>query len=312
MEYKELGKTGIATSAVSYGTAPLGGVFGAVEDEHAAISVVHKALDLGINLFDSSPYYGNGVAEERLGRALRGRRDQVIVATKAGRYGPADFDFSPARIRRSLEESLRLLGTDYVDIFQLHDIEFVPMDSVLIDSFAELERLRDEGKCRYIGMTGYPLAALRRVVVETDIDVVLCYGHATLLDGSLKISLLPEAIDHGVGLINASAVALGLLTGGPIKLKTGHPAPQSFFDAAERASAAAQRFGIDISVLANQYSIQRSGCATTLVGTTNMKHLEEIAAAATAHIDEEALAAVIAAVGDVRGQSWTSGLLENN
>ena len=312
MEYKELGKTGIATSAVSYGTAPLGGVFGAVEDEDAAISVVHKALDLGINLFDSSPYYGNGVAEERLGRALRGRRDQVIVATKAGRYGPADFDFSPARIRRSLEESLRLLGTDYVDIFQLHDIEFVPMDSVLIDSFAELERLRDEGKCRYIGMTGYPLAALRRVVVETDVDVVLCYGHATLLDGSLEISLLPEAIDHGVGLINASAVALGLLTGGPIKLKTGHPAPQSFFDAAERASAAAQRFGIDISVLANQYSIQRSGCATTLVGTTNMKHLEEIAAAATAPIDEEALAAVIAAVADVRGQSWTSGLLENN
>jgi L-galactose dehydrogenase len=312
MEYKELGKTGIATSAVSYGTAPLGGVFGAVEDEAAAISVVHKALDLGINLFDSSPYYGNGVAEERLGRALRGRRDQVIVATKAGRYGPAEFDFSPALIRRSLEESLRLLGTDNVDIFQLHDIEFVPMDSVLTDSFAELERLRDEGKCRYIGMTGYPLAALRRVIVETDVDVVLCYGHATLLDGSLETSLLPEAIDRGVGLINASAVALGLLTGGPIKLKTGHPAPRSFFDAAERASAAAQRFGIDISVLANQYSIQCSGCATTLVGTTNMRHLEEIVEAATAPIDEEALAAVIAAVGDARGLSWSSGLPENN
>ena len=86
---------------------------------------MHEALDLGMTFIDTSPYYGS--AEERLGKALSGRREDVILGTKTGRYGFADFDFSPRRIRHSVEESLRLLDTDYVDILQFHDIEFVPL-----------------------------------------------------------------------------------------------------------------------------------------------------------------------------------------
>ena len=114
MEYRELGRTGLHVSVVSYGTAPLGDMFGAA-DEPTALRSVRHALDAGINLFDSSPYYGNGLAEERLGKALKGVRQEVFVGTKAGRYGFSDFDFSPARLQASIDTSLRLLGTDYVD-----------------------------------------------------------------------------------------------------------------------------------------------------------------------------------------------------
>ncbi len=114
-----------------------------------------------------------GLAEKRLGKALGSHRDEVFISTKAGRYGVDVFDYSPARIRQSVDESLRLLGTDYLDILQLHDIEFVNMDSVLTDSYAELEALRDAGKCRFVGMTGYPMKVLQRVVTGTNVDVVL-------------------------------------------------------------------------------------------------------------------------------------------
>ena len=122
MLVERLGRTDLDVSKLGFGTAPLGERFGPVE-EAAAIAVVHEALDLGITFFDTAASYGS--AEERLGKALVGRRDEVVVGTKAGRYGFDDFDFSPARIRRNAEHSLRLLKTDYVDILQLHNIEFI-------------------------------------------------------------------------------------------------------------------------------------------------------------------------------------------
>lgn len=210
MERRALGRTGLDVSIVSFGTAPLGGLFGSVDDSDTA-QIVDEVLDSGINLIDTSPYYG--LAEERLGRALTpSKRDKVILATKAGRYGIDDFDFSPKRIRESLDNSLRLMGTDYVDIFQLHDIEFVELNSVFEDGLAELHALKDAGKCRFIGMTGYPVPTFRRVIQETDLDVVLTYAKSTLLDDAFTTELLPLAEEKGVGMMNAAAVALGLLT----------------------------------------------------------------------------------------------------
>jgi aryl-alcohol dehydrogenase-like predicted oxidoreductase len=178
MQTRPLGGTGVDVPVLSFGTAPLGGLFGPL-DEADAVRLVHEAIDLGLTFIDTSPYYGT--AEARLGRALKDRRNDVLLGTKAGRYGYDEFDFSPRRIRDSVEESLRLLGTDHVDILQLHDIEFVSLDGVLSESLAELVRLRDEGKCRFIGMTGYPLATMRRVVTESGVDVVLTYAHGTCL-----------------------------------------------------------------------------------------------------------------------------------
>jgi L-galactose dehydrogenase len=306
MRYEPLGSTGLEVSIVSFGTAPLGGLFGAGDerDEHA---IVTRAIDAGINLFDSSPLYGD--AEERLGRALKGRRDEVIVATKAGRYTRDDFGFEPARLRESVERSLRLLQTDHVDILQLHDIEFVDLAPVFAEGYAELARMRDEGKCRFIGMTAYPTATLRRAIEETELDVVLCYAHFTLLDTTLTTDLLPAAEARGTGVMNAAAVALGLLT--PNGPRESHPAEEEIRAGARRAREAAERLGIDIAFLANQYAIQRSGCPTTVIGTARPEHLDSAVRAATEPIDEEALAAVLEAVGPARDLTWRTGLPEN-
>jgi L-galactose dehydrogenase len=322
MEYRELGRTSLRVSVVGYGTAPLGDMFG-VNDEEAALQSAYCALDAGINFFDSSPFYGRGLAEERLGKVLRGRRDEIILGTKAGRYGPEEYHLSADRIRRSVEESLRRLGTDYVDIFQLHDVEFVDifqlhdvefvdLEGPIGEGFGELVRLRDAGLCRFIGMTGYPTTMTRRVMTECDLDVTLSYAHCTLLDDSLVTEILPLAEERGVGVINAAAVALGLLTEAGPPPHIAHVVGEQVCAAARRAVEVCQRRGANVSFLANQYSVQRSGCATTLIGTAKQRHLDSAVAAAEEPIDEELLAAVLAAVGTDRGRHWMSGLPENN
>lgn len=312
MEYRELGRTGMNVSTVSFGTSPLGDMFGPASED-SGIAAVHHALDAGINFFDSSVYYGMGLAEERLGKALQGHRDEVFVSTKAGRFGADAFDFSPARLRASLEQSLRLLGTDHVDVFFLHDVEYVDMDPVLTESFAAIQQFKDEGLTRFVGMSGYPMKALQRVVAETDVDVVLSYAHGTLLDQCLTDRLLPLAAEHGVGVVNAAAVTLGLLTPGPSKIIGGqHPADAEIIAAAERIKAICADAGVDVAFLANQFSIQRSGCATTVIGTVKPANLDSAVEAATAPIDEELLARVLAAAAPVRRHCWLSGRPENN
>ena len=117
MEYRKLGQTDLNLSLIGFGSATLGDVFGKL-DPGEAIRAVHLAVDNGINFFDSSPYYGITLAETRLGEALAGRRERVILATKCGRYGLDEFDFSAKRVIASMDESLRRLQTDYIDLFQ--------------------------------------------------------------------------------------------------------------------------------------------------------------------------------------------------
>ncbi len=174
MQSNSLGRTGLVVSEVTFGTAPLGELFGPL-DERTAIRTVHEVLDMGITFIDTSAYYGS--AEERLGKALtQGRRDRIVLATKAGRYGFDDFDFSPQRIRRSLEESLRLLRTNHVDVLQLHDIEFVPLGPLLEESVPELVRMREEGLIGAIGVTGYPPATINRFLETGMLDLALTYS----------------------------------------------------------------------------------------------------------------------------------------
>jgi len=309
MQQNRLGATGLTVSQLAFGTAPLGGLFGPVE-ERDAIALVHEALDLGITFVDTSPYYGS--AEERLGRALAGRRDDVVLATKAGRYGPADFDFTPDRLRRSVEQSLRLLRTDHVDILQLHDVEFVPLGPVLEDSVAALASMRDEGLCRYVGVTGYPVATMSRALREADLDVLLTYAHDTLLDDSLQDQLAPLAAERGVGLINAAAVALGLLTPHGSSMGADHPAGPVIRDAARAMVELCAGRGVDVAFVANQYAVQRSGCATTLIGTGRSQHLRAAVAAVESPVDEALLAELVALRPPPGERSWSSGLAENN
>lgn len=306
MRYSRLGNTGLEISVVSFGTGSLGELFGPL-DETDALRLVDEALDAGINFIDTSPFYGS--AEYRLGKALPAKRDKVILGTKAGRYGLTDFDYSAKRVRESVENSLRLMNTDYLDILQLHDIEHVPLDRVLNEGYAALSQLRDQGKCRYIGMTGYPLATMRRVMAEVDLDVLLTYAHGTLLDNSIG-DLEPLAAERGVGLINAAALTLGLLSPHGSNVSFEHPASSAVRAAAAKMVALCKERGVDAAFIANQYAIQRSGCATTVVGVGKSRHLRSAIDAVSAPLDEELVAELVALRPVER--HWISGLPANN
>ncbi|MCZ2720989.1 aldo/keto reductase [Marinomonas sp. 15G1-11] len=268
MQYKQLGNTDLQLSILGYGASPLGSVFQDIK-ESEGIRTVHTALDQGINYIDCSPYYGLTKAETVLGKALKGvNRDRYILSTKAGRYGPDfdDFDMSPQRIQSSLEESLVRLGVDELDMFLLHDIEFVDLEQVIHESLPYLDRLKKAGKIRYFGITGYPLKSFQQVVEQYDIDCVLSYCRYALHDDSLT-QLMPLLKEKGVGLINASPTAMGLLTkrGAP----DWHPAAQELIDCCRAAEAVCLRYGVDLTQVAMQYAVHHQAISSTLVGTAN-------------------------------------------
>jgi aryl-alcohol dehydrogenase-like predicted oxidoreductase len=299
MKYRALGQTGLQVSVASFGTGSLGEMFGPLA-ESDALRLIDEALDSGINLIDTSPYYGS--AEARLGKALTpAKRGSVILCTKAGRYGFSAFDFSPARIRKSVEDSLTALRTEFVNI-----------DPVLSESCAELVRLKEEGKCRFIGMTGYPVKTFRRVIEETPVDVILTYGKGTLLDDSISGELLPVARQRGVGVMNAAAVALGLLSQRGSHVNIDHPAPAPVAESAGRMVALANQLGVDLAFLANQYAFQCVDVPTTVVGVGKRPHLQSALNAVATPVDHGLLDQFLALRPPAGSRQWHMGLPENN
>lgn len=312
MRYRQLGNTTLRVSTLGFGAGPLGenyGPFDPAEGERA----VHRAIDEGINFFDVAPYYGRGVAEARLGEALRGRRDQVVLCTKVGRYDrdlPHGFDFSAARVRRSVEESLGRLKTEVIDLYIAHDIEFGPRTVILEETLPAMRRLQEQGKVRFIGISGYPLEILRDVAVEAGVDVVLSYCHYSLLNTRMEEVLAPVARGHGVGLINASPLHMGVLTGeAPPEW---HPAPGRVLDAAREAAEWCERRGASLPDVALRFALANETVATTLVGMRRESDVEANVAALRRGPDPEILAGVESILRPVRDVEWPSGLPEND
>lgn len=310
MKYNTLGATGLEVSEVGFGTGSLGEMYGDVGEDQAA-AVVNAVLEAGINLIDTSVYYGS--AEARLGKLLTPRlRDQVYLTTKAGRFGYQDFDFSPKRIKQSLENSLRLMNTDYVDVFFLHDIEYVTLEPVLTETFAAVQELKQEGKCRFAGVSGYPLATMLRAMRETEIDVVLTYAKGSLLDDSLKRVLTPVAAERGVGLMNAAAVVHGLLTMRGSAMQVKHPWTAEMEDAGRRMREYARERGLDLAMVANQYAVQYGGAPTTVMGLGKVEHVKAAVVAAETPLDPAIAEDLLALRPPEATRRWVSGLPENN
>ncbi len=304
MEYRELGRTGLRVSALSFGASSLGGVFRDV-DEAECLLTVRVALDSGINFIDVSPYYGLTKAETVLGKALQGvPRDSYYLATKVGRYGPAEFDFSARRVTASVDESLARLGTDYLDLIQCHDIEFGDLDQVVNETIPALRALERSGKVRYIGITGLPLKIFRYVAERTNIDTILSYCHYSLNDTSLE-ALLPWLAAKKIGVINASPLSMGLLSnrGAP----AWHPAPEAIREACARAAAHCRQRGADVARLAVQFSVANPAIATTLVGTASPENIRKNVAWIREPIDQELLSEVLRVLEPIHNQTWPSG-----
>jgi aryl-alcohol dehydrogenase-like predicted oxidoreductase len=309
MQYRLLGKTGLEISVLGFGASSLGGVFGSI-DESEGIRAVHTAIDLGINFIDVSPYYGLTKAETVLGKALKQLpRDAYYLATKVGRYGPDEFDFSANRVIASVDESLARLNVDHIDLIQCHDIEFAWLDQIVNETLPTLRRLKETGKVRFVGVSGLPVTVLYHVAQRAELDTVLSYCHYALNDTSL-LSLIPHLQERRIGIINASPLSMGLLTdrGAP----AWHPASQEIKAACAAAADHCRSKGVDIARLALQFSVSNPAIATTLVGIANLEQSTVNVQAISETPDPDLLVEVCEILAPIQDKTWPSGRYNDN
>ncbi|MBQ9399020.1 MAG: aldo/keto reductase [Bacteroidales bacterium] len=307
MEYRELGRTGLKISALGFGASSLGGVFHSLK-EADGIAAVHAAIDGGINFIDVSPYYGYLKAETVLGKALREiPRSAYILSTKVGRYG-ADgvnsWDYSAARVTRSVYESMERLGVDYIDIINVHDIEFANPWQVAQETLPALVELRNKGVVGHVGITDLQLENLRWMVEHVPagtVESVLNFCHYCLCDDRLT-EFLDFFESRGIGVINASPLSMGLLSsrGAP----AWHPAPKALMDACHEAAQYCAAAGCPIEKLAMQYSVGEPRIASNLFSSTSPDNVRKNIEYISEPADPELVARVHGIIGRAFRLTW--------
>ena len=228
-EKVKLKRSNLEVTRISLGTAPLGGLFASVSDKDGD-ELLNRALDLGINYFDTAPQYGHGIAEKRVGKVLRNAKVPFIVETKVGRVlkhvegvepekwfpdAPRDivpvYDYSKDGIKRSFEESLERLGLPHIDIVLMHDAEdYIP--EAIENAFPVLADLRSQGLIKAIGLGMNYVEPALQIMKNTDLDIALIAGRYTLLDQIAQEELFPYALAHNIdismgGILNSGVLA---------------------------------------------------------------------------------------------------------
>jgi len=309
MERRPLGKTGLTVPILSFGASSLGQEFRQV-DVNEALRSVHVALDAGMDLIDTSPYYGRGMSEVLLGVALRDvPRDRYLLCTKLGRYAPQHFDFSAKRVAESVDVSLERMKVDHLDIILCHDIEFVDMQQIVDETLPALRRIQKQGKVRFVGVSGYPMKMFRYVLDRTQLDVILSYNHYTLQNTMLG-DLVPYLKPKGVGIMNAAPFSARLLTDAP--LPPWHKATPQVRDVARRAAEHCHKRGSDIAKLALQFSIRHPDLATCVTGSASPQRIAEWARWAAEPVDDQLLKEVLEILRPIHNWFYVEGRAENN
>lgn len=323
MRYRSLGQSGIQASVVAFGAWAIGGWPWGGTDESNAIAAIHKALDLGMNLIDTAPAYGLGLSEEIVGKALQGRRDKAIIATKCGlvwhtdkgTYYFTEYDkpvyryLGPKSIRYEVEQSLKRLRTDYIDLLQTH---WQDPTTPIEDTMGELLRLKDEGKIRAIGVSNVTVEQLEAYcrVGPVDSDQELY----SMLDRRIEADLLPYCREHNIAVLAYSPLAQGLLTG---KVGPEREFPQGDmrrnnlrFSVENRRHIAAMldEFrpiaddrGITLTQLVIAWTVAQPGLTHALVGARNPEQVEENAGAGDVELTAEELNVINNAISKYHG-----------
>ena len=309
MEYRTLGQTGLKLPALSFGASSLGAEFRSVDIGEAMLAV-HAALDVGMNFIDTSPFYGRGMSEVLLGVALRGvPREKYILGTKLGRYDKAHFDFSAKRVVESVDVSLHRLGVEYLDICLCHDIEFVEMQQIVDETLPALRKVQQQGKVRFVGVSGYPMKMFQFILDQTPLDVVLSYNHYTL-QNTMYGDLVPYLKAKHVGIMNAAPFSARLLTNDP--LPPWHKATPEVRRIAKAAADHCAARGSDLAKLALQFSIANPDMTTCVTGSARPERVREWARWAAEPLDQQLLAEVQTILQPIHNWFYVEGRPENN
>ncbi len=309
MRFRTLGQTGLELPWLSFGASSLGQEFRSV-DLTEALNSVHLALDLGMTFIDTSPFYGRGMSEVLLGVALRGiPRDRYLLGTKLGRYDRAHFDFSAKRVAESVDVSLHRMGVDYLDIMLCHDIEFIEMSQIVEETLPALEKIKAQGKVRFIGISGYPMNIFKYVLDRTPLDVVLSYNHYTLQNTMLG-DLVPYLKSKDVGIMNAAPFSARLLTNA--ELPPWHKATPEVRATCRRAAEHCAKHGVDIAQVALQFSLDHPDLTTCIVGSANPDNIRKWAAWAEAPVDHQLRSEVLDILKPIHNWFYIEGRPENN
>jgi aryl-alcohol dehydrogenase-like predicted oxidoreductase len=300
MEFRQLGGSGFKVPVLSLGTGTFGGTneffkgFGS-SDVKEATRLVDVSLDAGLNMFDSADVYSGGVAEEILGQAIKGRRERVILSTKATfRAGPGPNDVGSSRYHliRACEGSLRRLGTDYIDLFQLHGFDAVTPVEETLNALDDLVRA---GKIRYIGCSNFSgWHLMKSLAVSERYNLARYVAHQayySLVGRDYEWELMPLGLDQKVSAVVWSPLGWGRLTG---KLRRGQPLPQGtrlqnpvtagggpqvaeeyLYRVVDALDEVAKETGKTVPQIALNWLLQRPTVANVIIGARNEEQLRQ-------------------------------------
>ncbi|CAG7643266.1 aldo/keto reductase [Paenibacillus allorhizosphaerae] len=293
MQHRPLGKSGVSISTVTFGCWELGGGPWEFTSDENNIRTLHAALNEGITTFDTAEGYGSGHSEEIVGQALEGRRQDCIISTKVSRA-----NLAPDNVRKSAEQSLRRLRTDYIDIYYIH---WPSYDIPVAETLGEFNKLKEEGKIRAIGVSNFSIDQLKEASQYAQIDVI--QPEYSLLHRGIEKEIIPYCLEQQIGIMSYSSIAKGILTGafhfGGKKLETDDFRATRRLFLPEHLEAETQlinlmqhiseRKGISMSQLAISWLLHRPAMTSAIVGTQSISHLKDNAEAANVQLEEDDL-----------------------
>jgi aryl-alcohol dehydrogenase-like predicted oxidoreductase len=301
VESRPLGDSDLLITPVGIGTAPIGSgrdwaAWWGPQGETESVRTIHAALDGGVNWIDTAPFYGWGRAEEIVGRALAGRRDDVLVCTKCGTLPDEErgdrMDLRPETIRADVEASLQRLGTDRLELVQLHDVDrATPIE----ESWGEVQRLIDEGKVRHGGISNHPAEAVERALGVGPV-AALQYQYS-LLHREPEREILPLARERGLGLITWSPLAAGFLGDGfdlerldPDDFRRTHPfAALDLGHLRNTLARIGRRHGSTAAQVALAWLLRQSGVTAAIVGVRSEREAAQLPGVAALGLDPNEL-----------------------
>ncbi|MGH2356340.1 MAG: aldo/keto reductase [Chloroflexota bacterium] len=310
MEYRQLGRSGLKVSAIGLG----GNTFGNGADEAQAGRIINHALDLGVNFIDTADVYSRGVSETYVGKAVAGRRHEAIIATKVhGRMGnlPNDQGLSRHHIVEGIEASLKRLDTDYVDLYQVHQVDTT---TPIYETLSALDDLVHQGKVRYVGCSNFAAWQICEALWAADrknlTPFVSVQPRYNVLDRTIERELLPFCRQYGIGIIPYSPLAGGILTG---KYKPGEPPPpdtragrnprlqqqlnEAMLGKVSALGKWARDQGHTVGELALAWLLSRPEVSTIIAGATKPEQVDDNAKAAEWKLAESDLKEIDAALG---------------